>query len=328
MASAPLVVTTATDSSQIPATGQRLWLRADMGATPNGSGVVTTWVDQSSAHNDAVATGPAAHVVANALHGQPAMRLDGQSDGFQLPDVMNGAGAGEIFIIARLKDFTNPSNGLIHFGGSTGTFYHATQIWNDFGGGDNQPITLPDPSVLTSLHLFDASMSGGTGVVQINGVEISRKPNVGTYFRPNPLLGADWQGEHFNGDIAEVIVYDHVLSAAERAPLDRYFYYKYGIVSYPYSLALTDPNGDADSDGLTNAQEINIYHTNPLLADTDGDGLPDGWEVAMGLNPNVADANGDADGDGVPNKEDARPNNPAIGRLTVTIQTPADGSSH
>ena len=31
--------------------------------------------------------------------------------------------------------------------------------------------------------------------------------------------------------------------------------------------------------------------------DSDGDGLPDGWEVANGLNPtNGGDANGDPDG--------------------------------
>ena len=35
--------------------------------------------------------------------------------------------------------------------------------------------------------------------------------------------------------------------------------------------------------------------------DTDGDGMPDFWETAMGLNPAVADNNGDADGDGYTN---------------------------
>ncbi len=37
--------------------------------------------------------------------------------------------------------------------------------------------------------------------------------------------------------------------------------------------------------------------------DTDQDGMPDYWEIAAGLNPNVDDHNGDADGDGYTNLE-------------------------
>lgn len=37
--------------------------------------------------------------------------------------------------------------------------------------------------------------------------------------------------------------------------------------------------------------------------DTDGDGMPDWWEQAAGLNPSLADNNGDADGDGYTNLE-------------------------
>ena len=39
----------------------------------------------------------------------------------------------------------------------------------------------------------------------------------------------------------------------------------------------------------------------PVCVDWDGDGIPDDWEQAYGLNPAVADANLDSDGDGVAN---------------------------
>ena len=48
---------------------------------------------------------------------------------------------------------------------------------------------------------------------------------------------------------------------------------------------------DWDSDGLSNLQEIDKYHTNPLKADTDEDGLTDGFEVKNGLNPLKANPN-------------------------------------
>jgi hypothetical protein len=53
---------------------------------------------------------------------------------------------------------------------------------------------------------------------------------------------------------------------------------------------------DPDFDGLTTAEEAALG-TDPLLADTNGDGIPDGTAVATGLSP----TNPDMDGDGLPN---------------------------
>lgn len=45
----------------------------------------------------------------------------------------------------------------------------------------------------------------------------------------------------------------------------------------------TDPNNpDTDGDGLTDGQEVLLYHTNPLLFSTDGTGISDGIEVQTG----------------------------------------------
>ena len=58
---------------------------------------------------------------------------------------------------------------------------------------------------------------------------------------------------------------------------------------------------DADGDELKDYQELIIYKTNWRDSDTDDDGMPDGWEVAYGLNPKRNDASEDADGDGFSN---------------------------
>ena len=61
----------------------------------------------------------------------------------------------------------------------------------------------------------------------------------------------------------------------------------------------TDPNGDPDGDGLTNAEEA-VLHTDPNNPDTDGDGLNDGAEVHTYLtDPTKPDTDGDGLGDGV-----------------------------
>ena len=45
----------------------------------------------------------------------------------------------------------------------------------------------------------------------------------------------------------------------------------------------TDPhNPDTDGDGLTDGQEVLVYHTNPVLLSTDGTGISDGIEIQTG----------------------------------------------
>ena len=97
-----------------------------------------------------------------------------------------------------------------------------------------------------------------------------------------------------------------------------------GLPDWLEALGASSPGVDNDSDGLSNLTEYEISGTHPLVADTDGDGLndgaelaagtnpfdpdtdndgmPDGWEVKYGLNPkNDQDALQDQDRDRVPN---------------------------
>lgn len=61
------------------------------------------------------------------------------------------------------------------------------------------------------------------------------------------------------------------------------------------------PFADQDADSLSDEYERRVSRTQPNNADTDGDGMPDGWEVANGLHPNRADELEDPDKDGFPN---------------------------
>ncbi|NVM28406.1 MAG: SBBP repeat-containing protein [Candidatus Helarchaeota archaeon] len=62
---------------------------------------------------------------------------------------------------------------------------------------------------------------------------------------------------------------------------------------------------DSDEDGLTYDMEVLIYGSNPNDPDTDGDLIPDGWEVDNNLDLlNTTDAQDDFDGDGLTNLEE------------------------
>ena len=70
------------------------------------------------------------------------------------------------------------------------------------------------------------------------------------------------------------------------------------ILTYAASAAAGADTSDVDGDGLTADEENGETYTNPSLWDSDGDGMPDGWEAAFaGTDPLTPDADTVIDGD-------------------------------
>lgn len=57
------------------------------------------------------------------------------------------------------------------------------------------------------------------------------------------------------------------------------------------SVIATLKGRDTDGDGLSDYEELYVYHTSPFLKDTDGDGVPDGTEIKNDTDPNCPNGN-------------------------------------
>ncbi len=97
-----------------------------------------------------------------------------------------------------------------------------------------------------------------------------------------------------------------------------------GIRKFYRVQVIASPDADGD---MLDASEEALLGTSDGSRDSDADGMPDPYEFVFGLDPMAGDSGGDRDGDAAANDEDARPDDPGVGRLAVTITSPAGGAT-
>jgi len=243
-----LTVTTLATGADFPLASLRTWLKADAGVIESNDGV-SLWMDQSGQGNNAIQTDPHSRpqLVADQMNGQPVIRFNGTGAYLNLPDLMAGVTEGEIFIVNRLKNFEHRYNGLCQFGTGNGVAYSEDEvdlIWEDFGMEDFNPMHGPGSAVLTAVNSYHASITQeGVSTVRFNGATLITRNTDNVVFTAHPLLGSDVFNEYFNGDIAEVIVFNRALTGEERDAIEAYLNLKYDIraPAFPDSVPPSAP---------------------------------------------------------------------------------------
>ena len=226
--SAPISATTSVSSASMPTSGMVLWLAGDNGVRTAANGNVLQWQDLSPNRSLVTNFTPANEpgLVSGAANGRSVVRLANANQSLSLPNLYNGASAGEIFYILRAGTATPSGNMTVSTLGSSVTTYGNTGgvVSDGFGSTSNYAVGVA-PVTVTNFNLYNTSSQSGSWIARFNGVEGYLSTSNSVQFTSSPSLG-----KGFVGDIAEVIAYNRVLSAVERVSVETYLNAKYGIL--------------------------------------------------------------------------------------------------
>jgi hypothetical protein len=258
----------ASETSSFPTVSSgtlKLWLKADAGVVTNSAGLVSQWQDQSGNTNDASqasTNNQPSLVYPEALTGKAAVRFNG------VLNALSGdylAGTGNVDLSNAMTGFVvyNAFSNVIGqydwgaalwfvgtpegFGANRGCSIWQGQLdFSVFSANYDMPFLVPTNTYrictdrvntnLSSVEIFDTSANSETNItLSLQGLQT---PPAGYFVGGlNPSLPGVGYSRCFDGDIAEVIIYQGYLSDADRLNVANYLEQKF----YPntFSSGLT-----------------------------------------------------------------------------------------
>ncbi|TAD87238.1 MAG: hypothetical protein EAY75_06310, partial [Bacteroidetes bacterium] len=247
--------------------GLRLHLDASQITGLSNGATVNTWNDVSGNGNNATSSAGTPTYQTNALGGRPVVRFN-DAPVFTTANLSaQFPSATTTFIVANINN-DNAYNLVQSQSGD--------QWWRWSGDGLAYPALFRSSRIETytampnsGVQLFTVNSSATNWEMFINGA--SRGVAAAAYSAGGALTiagGANSLGANpLNGDIAEVIIYNRVLTAAELDQVGSYLEVKYGLTT-SYTGTVGTACLDTDGDGIVNS----------LDTDSDNDGCPDAIE--------------------------------------------------
>jgi hypothetical protein len=212
------------------------WYDADALALSDGA-AVSSWTDRSAAADHAVqATGSQQPTYKTAIvNGHAVLRFDGSDDFMQFAEILDSSGStAHFFVVAKSNAAGNR--------GILSTRSGSTRGWS---------IRYSAPTGLLYYHTNNSPNVGYTVTDQFNVIEVQRNGLTvtlganGTLGTPTAISGYAASSEnrttigseagasagpaYLAGDIAEIIIYDHVLSSEDRTDILNHLAAKYAI---------------------------------------------------------------------------------------------------
>ncbi|MGI9554876.1 MAG: hypothetical protein ACR2M6_02775 [Vampirovibrionia bacterium] len=218
-----------------------VWLKADAGITLSGSDV-TGWADQSGNSNDASASSSYPQLVTSATNGLDVVSFDGAGSQISISDAASidlNSSSGTIFIV-QYSD-TTPSTSTSNRAVSKGLSYglgigsdatNTDQVFATINGGsqDSDPDAITNSVYQILGVVYDSSTSGdatryGFWVDGTNkGIPVL---SMGADNSTDMFIGSNNSTGYFDGNIAEILVFNEELTISQRQLIEGYLAHKW-----------------------------------------------------------------------------------------------------
>ena len=255
-------------TSPIPRSGLIEWLRAS-NVTTSGSNV-TNWQDVSGSGNNATNGANQPTLVSGAVNGWPAVNFSG-TQFLQMPNTgFSNFTSGLTAILvakpnsvtagARLFDLGNGAtsdNVSMSLPSSTGLTF------STYTGSTGSSVTASSGVTLGQFQLLEAAYNGtNTATLFVNAAQSAQSTTMQTLsnLARTGYLGQDPTGANrFNGQIAELLLWNRQLTVAERTAVEGYLLNKYQL---PSTNTVATPILSVSTSTLTNPSQVAIAGPN------------------------------------------------------------------
>jgi hypothetical protein len=224
-------------NTNVLTTGLSMWYRADAGITTNSTnGQVASWSDQTGNYSVSQSNSNIRPLlITNDLSGKPALRFNGSQFLYNPRQIDPGMNSDMTMIAVAAS--ANPNSGqFISYLGNSGYYsgrglgYYGSKQYFTTYNNDTSGTNLPDANIFT-VEAATLSSNSTNVVFYRNGIQ-TRNTSI-SYpagsVSPGVTIGGEGFQLNWQGDIAEVLVYDHQLSSNEFAQVNQYIGDKYGM---------------------------------------------------------------------------------------------------
>ncbi|HSH93314.1 MAG TPA: chitobiase/beta-hexosaminidase C-terminal domain-containing protein [Roseimicrobium sp.] len=290
---ASAVITIDGTTSYVSRSGLQLWLKADsLGLT--GGSAVSAWADQSGNGNDvAQATGANQPTYqTGVINGRPVVRFNGTSQSMASAAAIKPA---NITIMAIYRPtaagstpavISQPYNASsVGWGLWAGSAANLTPYANININGEWSPLSTATVTTVNTPYLLVLTYDAAVRKIYLDGALKATAVTTGNLAYGTGAsfsIGNHLGTNYLNGDIAEVLVYDHALSDQDRLLVEIGLFQKYGLsvptlaapqlsvsggtLTAPTQVAITAPTGSIvyyTLDGSTPTISSPVY-TGPI----------------------------------------------------------------